>query len=286
MSIWLLLIIILLALGVFNSILIIVKKSKRVSFNTMLGWSLFIFNFYILAYFLCLEAEFILNSPNFFRSLSPLIYLIAPFFYFYIRNALTRNQGFQKYDWIHFSPALIHTIELIPFYAESTDFKYELALQIVENKEKVYYLGSGIIPIRYHHIMMVLLQAIYYVYSLYLVHKLKPSFLATTNSKKLKNWFFISILIMGWMVFSNLLYVLFSEINLLTTLDLAHLIKVAIYTFILGILLFNIYLTLNPESVYHQDSLKGFESLHIDKHQQHDNNNSESQIDHQWDNHK
>lgn len=254
----LLLIIILLALGTVNSLFLIIKKDEGYLPNTMFGWSLLFYNIFILSYFLWFEAAYVLEVPHLLRSVSPLMYLGAPFFYFFIRNVLFDLKGFQKYDWVHFLPVVFHFLELIPFYLESQEVKYAIAEIIVESPNQRNYIGHGLIPVSFHYTLRIILQTGYFFYCIYLIYKVKPSFLTRIDSEKMRNWLFITVFFMGWVVISNLIYAILVNLSNLTDADFSLLLTYTVNISLLGILLLNLYINFKPELVYRYDPREDF----------------------------
>jgi AraC-like DNA-binding protein len=244
-----LLCIILLSLSTINSLTLIFKPENPYLKNKMLGISLFCYNISLLVYFLWFENGYIVDHPHSLRSMSPLMYLNAPFFYFYIRNSLKNINGLKKTDYLHFIPAFVHLLDLIPFYLLSFEEKQEIAKMIFLNKNLLYYVGSGLIPISFHYLFRLALQLIYFCYCVYLVRKLRPQLMALMNKEKLGNWLFISLVLMGGVAISNFFYMIacyFGENQ--HQLSGAKLIFSSIGT--LGILCLNLYINFNPERVY------------------------------------
>ena len=66
----------------------------------------------------------------FYNHFSPLMFLIGPFLYFYIRNTLKVRFTLSKKDWIHFVPALIALIGTIPYSVQP--FEKKLANYLLE----------------------------------------------------------------------------------------------------------------------------------------------------------
>lgn len=244
-----LLCIILLSLSTINSLTLIFKPEHSYLKNKMLGISLFCYNISLLVYFLWFENGYIVDHPHSLRSMSPLMYLNAPFFYFYIRNSLKDINGLQKHDYLHFIPALIHLLDLIPFYLLSFEEKKEIANMIFLNKNLLYYVGSGLIPISFHYLFRLVLQLIYFSYSVYLVKKLRPQLMSLIDKEKLRNWLFISLFLMGTIAICNFFYMIacfFGENQ--DYLSGPKLIFSAMGT--IGILCLNLYINFNPEIVY------------------------------------
>jgi AraC-like DNA-binding protein len=65
-----------------------------------------------------------------FNTFSPLYYLIGPFLYLYIRDFLTQNQKLKKIHLLHFLPALLQFINLIPYLAGPFEQKLMVARAI------------------------------------------------------------------------------------------------------------------------------------------------------------
>src|SRR5215218_1153987 len=51
-----------------------------------------------------------------YRFSSPLHYLFMPTSYLYLRAVLYDEQKFRKWDVLHFLPAFLHFVEMLPFY--------------------------------------------------------------------------------------------------------------------------------------------------------------------------
>lgn len=69
---------------------------------------------------------------------------MGPFFYFYVRNTLEDRQGLKKKDFLHFIPAIIHFIGLVPYYLESFSYKEEIAKKIIANLNVLPQINSNL----------------------------------------------------------------------------------------------------------------------------------------------
>lgn len=215
----------------------------------MLGISLLCYNISLLVYFLWIDTGFIVEYPHLLRVISPLIYLNAPFFYFYIRNSLSNTNGLKKYDYLHFLPALIHFIDLIPFYILPLAEKREIASLIFKNKDLLNYIGSGIIPISFHYLFRLAIQLGYLIYCLYLVLKLQPQYLKLIHKAQLKNWLSISLMAMATIIISNFCFMVFTYFGDNQDQYSGPKFACSLIAF-LGILFLNAYINFKPELVY------------------------------------
>lgn len=92
-----------------------------------LPYYLYIGCYAILAYTLFIKYLYfsneIINYPNLFKSASSIQYLIAPASYFFVLKALQPARKFRNWDILHLFPFLLHSIELIPYYLTSSEYK-------------------------------------------------------------------------------------------------------------------------------------------------------------------
>ncbi|ALL05001.1 hypothetical protein AQ505_05530 [Pedobacter sp. PACM 27299] len=244
-----LLCVILLSLSTINSLALIFKTGNQLLKNKMLGISLLCYNISLLVYFLWIDTGFIIEYPHLLRVISPLIYLNAPFFYFYIRNSLSNTDGLKKYDYLHFLPALIHFFDLIPFYILPLSEKREIANLIFRNKDLLNYIGSGIIPISFHYLFRLVIQLGYLIYCLYLVVKLQPQYLKLIHKAELKNWLSISLMAMATIMISNFCFMMFTYFGENQDQYSGPKFACSLIAF-LGILFLNAYINFKPELVY------------------------------------
>jgi len=69
----------------------------------------------------------------FYNHFTPLMLLLGPFLYFYIRGTLDDTYSLKKIDFIHFIPAIIHLIGIIPYILQPFSEKLQIATQIIDN---------------------------------------------------------------------------------------------------------------------------------------------------------
>lgn len=147
-------------IGAFLGISILLKKGPGAKNDRFLGAALLIialaFSYYILR-----SSGLLVKFPHLLRVVSPLIYLIGPLFYIYLRNSLDGIIGLKKIDLLHFLPAIFHFLELIPFYLLPLEDKRLIAGMIAEDFNNFFFRGSGIIPIQLHYGLRILQSVIY-----------------------------------------------------------------------------------------------------------------------------
>lgn len=66
---------------------------------------------------------FLEKHPHLYGIIDPFIWLIGPFYYFFIRS-LTQNRKLKVWEYaLHFFPFFLKTCQLIPFYSQSSVVK-------------------------------------------------------------------------------------------------------------------------------------------------------------------
>jgi len=241
MKFQLLFVIMMLTAATFNSFILIFKRDKKLAEYKFLYTSLFFYNFCVAIYFIWFEAGFIMEVPQLLRSISPLMYLCAPFFYFFFRNSLLGSTGLKKRDWIHFLPALIHLLDLVPFYFESAEVKSAFAVNIASDHSKINFEAGGFLPIQFHYLFRIFLQTGYFAYSVYLVYKVRPETFVIMQGKWQIDDLMIILVNIGWMVLFQFVYAFLEVLIYLGAIDWSLEIKSLRWISLLGLLGLNLF---------------------------------------------
>ncbi|PBI86485.1 DNA-binding transcriptional activator FeaR [Flavobacterium sp. ACN2] len=108
--------------GLATAIMVLFSK-KNYSKSFFLGMFLLslalvsIYNFY-------LSANLFKNFPDLFTITKAFIFLTAPCSFLYVRNILSLNKSFRKYDWLHFVPfAIYFFLTLVVYVGSYTNIK-------------------------------------------------------------------------------------------------------------------------------------------------------------------
>ncbi|MFZ9982337.1 MAG: helix-turn-helix domain-containing protein [Cyclobacteriaceae bacterium] len=68
-----------------------------------------------------------------FNNFSPLYFLIGPMLYFYVRGTVNDSIGLSKRDLVHFLPAALVLLNVVPYWFTSWDYKYQVGLDIIKS---------------------------------------------------------------------------------------------------------------------------------------------------------
>ncbi|MCX6122540.1 MAG: helix-turn-helix domain-containing protein [Ignavibacteriales bacterium] len=130
-----------------------------------------------------MQTRLILQVPNMIMVVNPLILLLGPFVYFYVKSLTNINWKFSVKLLIHFIPATAFYIYFLPVYILNEQEKFQLILDAFQNHK-------FIIP-KTFYIITIAQIFIYIVYSIKLLYQ---------HSKYIKNNFsFIERLNLNWL---------------------------------------------------------------------------------------
>ena len=73
----------------------------------------------------------------FYNHFTPLMLLLGPLLFFYVRGTLDDTTHLKKSDIFHFIPALIHLIGIVPYSLQSFSEKTQIASRIIENVDVI-----------------------------------------------------------------------------------------------------------------------------------------------------
>ena len=115
----------------------------------------------------------ILDVPHFFRTASPVIYIIAPAAFLYVRTVLLEERKFKYIDIIHFLPAMLHTVELLPFFFKSAEIKIDILKGIYKNPDYSLAMNEGLLPVNVHSFLKTGIGLVYFLFQFYIIDKYK-----------------------------------------------------------------------------------------------------------------
>lgn len=147
-------------IGIFIGISILLKRGLGAKNDRFLGYALLIIALGF-SYLLLRSSGLLVKFPHLLRVMSPWIYLVGPLFYLYIRNILEGSSKLKKIDFLHFLPAILHFLELIPFYLLPLEEKRLVVEMIAKDFNDLFFKGSGIIPIQFHYTLRNIQSLIY-----------------------------------------------------------------------------------------------------------------------------
>ena len=234
----------------FNGLFLVLNKTYSSYKNWFLGVTIMIYSVFLLSYVWWYEEKFILQAPFLMRMANPPMFLSMPFFYFFVRNTLSGQNHLTKKDLIHFLPAVIHFLELMPFFLMPYNEKYQLALQVAKNPTQLEAIAHGFIPGRWVNVSRMVLQLVYYLFSIQLLFKKEVKEIWGAEAISIRNWLLVAVVLVGFLLFSHSFYFI-KELFLAEGITIPLVIEILSYIFfIIPFVLLNIYLRINQHLVY------------------------------------
>jgi AraC-like DNA-binding protein len=217
---------------------------------TVLAFSL------LISYFL--SEENILDHPNFFRLLSPPIYLVGPLSVLIQQFLLYPNRKFKGIHLLHFIPFIFHLVEYIPFYFSSMEVKLdEIRLVVSTGNYSVSTGNFGWIPMSLHLYLKgcsIIIYSIWLGFDLYLYFKIKGFRILKRNNNIIIRW----ILIDFTMKIAAMLFIVYFFLNMKLIGIKSSTDTIIIYiSFSINYLFEAFYLILNPQMLV-GPTLSGF----------------------------
>lgn len=234
----------------FNGLFLVLNKTYSSYKNWFLGVTIMIYSVFLLSYVWWYQENFILQAPYLMRMANPPMFLSMPFFYFFVRNTLRGQNHLSKKDLIHFLPAVVHLLELMPFFLMPYNEKYQLALQVAQNPVRLEAVAHGFIPGRWVNVARMVLQLGYYLFSIQLLFRKEVKEIWGAEAISIRNWLLVSVVLVGFLLFSHSFYFI-KDLFLAEGVTISPVIEILSYVFfIIPFVLLNIYLRINQHLVY------------------------------------
>ena len=229
-------------------LLINIKESNRV--NIFLFAFFFINNLYSLAHYATIYSGSKTMIAVLLVNLTPLFLTVGPILYFYVRGVLRDDFRLSKLDLLHFIPAFILLINILPHLFSSFDSKLEYAERVLHNPAEILNNKNLFIPSVVNFLLRPIIGLIYIVVCIRLMFlKFKYERPDDKQSKLIFKW--LSFLIFNALLIyaSFLIFTIFS----FQTLDY-KIAEVKGYYFLnvtlIGLVLFNVSLLFFPNILY------------------------------------
>jgi len=190
------------------------------------------------------QSGLLLKVPYLYRVPSPLYYMMFPAAYLYVRLIVTDKIRLVWTDYLHFLPAFLHLVELIPYFSLSIEEKVKYITLITNQSLEQWALYEGWLPAFTHNILRGIQGVIYAVVMWSLIRKSSlPTTLnrfSATVIQWLKTFTFLNAII-GLVTIGSLSINLFAPEVRSFAFELV---------FLIALLIFNFYLFFKPEILY------------------------------------
>ncbi len=212
----------------FNNLLLIylLIRNYKTSSPANLFLIIFIFGMGMVNLMIYLYDTHILEDiPWLFRIPSPIYYLMFPSAWLYVRMLVKDESKLRKWDWLHFIPAILHIVEMMPYYFSSIANKKSNLIASYNNPLGNYLHNEGMLPSYVHNALRGFIGLIYCVF---IFKELRNTF-KTNNPKsyqfiELKSW--LNLFGYALFIFSATIFISFAFPNLLPPVVKSLLIEI------------------------------------------------------------
>lgn len=237
-------------LGFIVSILLLVniKESNRV--NLFLFLFFLINNLYSFAHYATIYSGSKSLVAVLLVNFTPIFLLTGPMLYFYVRGVLRDDYKFEKFDWLHFIPAFILLINILPHLFSSYEYKMSFAERVLINPAEILNNKNLFIPSVVNFLLRPIIGLIYVGVCIRLMF-LKFKFEKPEDKQSLLIYRWLSLLIFNTL----LVYVSFLVFTIFSFQSMDYKIaEIKGYYFLnislIGLVLFNTTLLFFPNILY------------------------------------
>ena len=153
--------------------LILLVNNWKINKNAIyLGLFLISASMYGIAHYFVLYGKSPFWLAIFYNHFTPLMLLLGPLLFFYVRGTLDDTTHLKKSDIFHFIPAIIHLVGIIPYSLQSFSEKIEIATRIIENVDAILEINTNYFySTTVNFIIRPVLLLIYILCCMYLIWK-------------------------------------------------------------------------------------------------------------------
>ena len=236
--------------GFLITILVLINLRNSNKANIYLLFFLLINNIYALSHYATVYSHSKYLIATMLIHFTPFYLLLGPFFYFYVRSLLVDDYRLTKKDYLHFIPALLILINILPYIFKSGEYKLAYAESVIQNISNFTNFDYLFIPAYLNFLFRPIHALVYVVASVVLIFKNRLNILSNNNQLKLiYKWLLLLTII------SIVLYISFFVFTIISYLNnnYENTVKQAsyiLYSTIGGLIVLNFSLLFFPNILY------------------------------------
>lgn len=142
-------------------------------------------------------------SAVFYVHFAPLYLLLGPMLYFFVRGTITSKSGVQKYDWLHYTPAIFQFIAFSGYFFNTPFEEKQLIMQKMFGEIETFkeYKFSTWLPQSFFYVARMVSLVIYIAWNSLLMFESKyfifkqpgmPGSIYLKSNKKVLEWLIVS----------------------------------------------------------------------------------------------
>ncbi|AMQ58098.1 helix-turn-helix domain-containing protein [Algoriphagus sanaruensis] len=248
-----------------NSLILVFNRERGSKLNKGIGLTFFLYGLVFLSFILSFDLGLLLEFPFLLRVGSPIFFLIPPIFYLSLRNIVRNPSITKKTDVIHFLPAILHFLELLPLYTLSNQDKVEIIENFFPDIFAFIINVHGLIPTFWVNLAYLIFVILYLSLTLGLVLRFPIELRNKLKQQKFKSILFTTLVF--YFVFN--IIIILSSISIVqfyfTGLDLVVLKGLLLKSSLVILFAYNFYffykIELNPDSQSREELLEDEEEI-------------------------
>lgn len=215
------------AFGFFVSLILLVVDRKNSVSRLMLAGVIFCLSIISLSYAI-VGTQFYIKFPHVWRIAAPFSCLMPALLYLYVRTVLKQEFRFQTNDFFFVIPALLMSINFLPFYVLTGDQKREIILQMLANTNLALIEIDGIFPPGSGILIRTLTSVFFTFFAIFQVyqHKRKPIFKRVTDSTQNHEIYKWLNFLLKCVLFSYLLLILWNFLAISNKIEFSFAISI------------------------------------------------------------
>jgi AraC-like DNA-binding protein len=236
--------------GFLVTFLLLINLRRTNKVNIYLFFFLLINNIYALSHFAAIYSGNKYLIAIMLVHFTPFYLLLGPLFYFYVRGLLKDDYRLNKIDYLHFIPALLFFINILPYIFKSWDYKLLYASNVIKDAHNFLNIDYLFMPTTISFLSRPIIAIIYVIASGVLIFRraLNENY-KNIQAKLIFKWltFFITI---SAILYLGFLFFTFSSFYIETLKIERKQGDLILYSTIWGLLLLNLSLLFFPNILY------------------------------------
>jgi AraC-like DNA-binding protein len=152
------------------------------------------------------DLEVVLDQPHLLGIFSPLMFVPGPLFYLMTKNLLKNKTRFNKWEYLHFLPAVLSMVDMLPFYLLPAEQKFDIAQIILQNPHAINVVMGGYISPKVVSFFRILLFFGYFIFSV--LNFIEMVKIHNKDKKRFNYWLIVTLLFFLIMKFNLSLHYL------------------------------------------------------------------------------
>lgn len=158
-------------LGFIITFVLIINLRKTNKSNIYLFFFFLTNNIYSLSHYATLYSKSKVLIAIMLVHFTPFYLLLGPLFYFYVRGLLKDEYGLKKSDLLHFIPAVVVFVNILPYLFEGVEYKLEYAQKIIQDPIHILDVNLLFLSPVFNFMFRPMIASVYVIYSIILIYK-------------------------------------------------------------------------------------------------------------------